>query len=72
MGEERMALLDDGDACTGLWQEPRQCGPSDARSTDQDAHGKLQCGREREKKVGPLRDGEDGCSELQARTAMVK
>lgn len=67
-----MALLDDGDACAGLCQEPGQRGPSDARSTDQDAHGKLQSGREREEKVGPSRDGEDGCSELEASTAIVK
>ncbi len=58
MGEERVALLDDGDARAGLCQEPRQSGPSDARSTDQSAHGKLQSGRE----------CEDGCSELEAST----
>lgn len=72
IGEERVALLDDGDACAGLCQEPRQRGPSDARSTDQDAYSKLQCGRECEGKVGPLRDGEDGCSELEASTTLVK
>ena len=62
MGKERVGFLNDGDACAGSGQEPGQGGPSDAGSTDEDAHGKLQCDREGEEKVGLWRDGDDECS----------
>ena len=71
MGKEGATLLDDGDLCTGLCQEPCKRWPSYARSADKNAHGSNSNSRVWEEKVGLLKVGEDGCSGLEARTGNI-
>ena len=71
VGKQGATLLEDGDFCTGLCQEPCKRWPSYARPADKNAHCSNWSSRDWKEKVGLSKVGEDGYSELEARTGNI-